>query len=86
MIRRQVDGDLDLVAVDVAHLVGHPGDDQPAAEQPERNRGGQDHRDGHGDVSSKSVQDFGDDKSGAHGFLSCAACMRVEIASVVRQL
>jgi len=57
---------LDAVQVDVARIVGQPHHQQPAAEQTDGDRGGQDHRDRHGDVATKAGPDLVEQKAEAH--------------------
>ena len=57
---------LDPVQVDVAGVVGEPHHQQAAAEQTNGDRGGQDHRDRHGDVATKAGPDLVEQEAEAH--------------------
>src|SRR5699024_9636936 len=62
----EVDGYLDVLEVIRLHLVDGAHHEEPTAEHAEGNRGGQDHRDGHGDVSAKTSENLTEDEAGTH--------------------
>src|SRR5262249_15193094 len=64
------DRDLEPVEVDVLHLVDLGADQQAGAEEAERDRGGDDHRDGHGEIPPEPGQHLRVDEVRAHRVLS----------------